>query len=97
MRCTVETDRPQARDRPRELQCVASGGTLSNVRTTASIRASSMVRGARAGFIAQTVEAMLDKAPAPLADRSPIDLKPCRYRLILCALGASQHNPGTQR
>jgi hypothetical protein len=45
-RCTVETDNPQARAMPRELQCVAPGGRLSKVRTiVASIRASSMVRG----------------------------------------------------
>jgi hypothetical protein len=47
MRWTVETDRPQAFDMPRELQWVASGGVLSSVCTiTASMRSSSMVRGA---------------------------------------------------
>lgn len=46
MRWTVETERPLALAMPRELQRVASGGRLSNVRTiTAWIRASSIVRG----------------------------------------------------
>ena len=47
MRCTLDTDSPLALAMPRELQWVAFGGKLSRVRTiTASIRSSSMVRGA---------------------------------------------------
>ena len=54
-------------------------------------------RRTRAGLIPQTVEAMLDEAPAPLADRRPIDLKPCRHLLVLRPRGAGQHDPGPQR
>jgi hypothetical protein len=47
MRCTVDTDRPLAFAAPRELQWVAFSGQLSSVlMITASIRASSIVRGA---------------------------------------------------
>ena len=47
MRCTLETDRPLSFAMPRELQCVALLGRLSKVVTiTASMRASSIVRGA---------------------------------------------------
>jgi len=47
MRCTVDTDRPLAFAMARELQWVAFSGQLSNVLTiTASMRASSTVRGA---------------------------------------------------
>jgi hypothetical protein len=46
IRCTVETDSPLARAMLRELQWVALGGFVSRVRMiTASIRASSIVRG----------------------------------------------------
>ena len=45
--CQVEVDRPDARAIPRERHCVAPAGTLCTVRTiVASIRASSIVRGA---------------------------------------------------
>lgn len=47
MRCTVEVESPQALAIPRELQWVASSGRVSSVATiTASMRASSIVRGA---------------------------------------------------
>jgi len=46
MRCTLEIDTPLALAMLRELQWVASDGSVSRVRTiTASIRASSSVRG----------------------------------------------------
>lgn len=46
-RCTVDIDRPLAAAMPRELQRAASGGTRSRVAViTASMRASSAVRGA---------------------------------------------------
>jgi len=63
IRCTVLIDRPQSRTMPRELQCVAPSGWLSSVRvTTASIRSSSILRGAnparrpRPRFVAQTFD-----------------------------------------
>ena len=47
MRCTEETEIPDALAMPRELQCVAFSGRLSNVFTmTALIRSSSIERGA---------------------------------------------------
>src|SRR5216684_4524447 len=42
----------------------------------------------RARLVPQTVEAMLDEAPAPLADRRRVDLQPCCHLLVLNALGA---------
>jgi len=45
-RCTSELDRPRASAMPREIQCRASGGMLSNVQTIpTSIAASSIVSG----------------------------------------------------
>ena len=47
MRCTVDTDRPLAFAMPRELQWVAFSGQLSSVlMITASMRSSSIVKGA---------------------------------------------------
>ena len=54
-------------------------------------------RRTRTRLIPQTIEATLDKAPAPLADRRRINLKLRRHVFVLHALGAGQHDPRPQR
>jgi len=54
-------------------------------------------RGARAGLVAQTVQAILDKTPAPLANGRLVHLKAGGNLLVLCALGAGKHDPSPQR
>jgi transposase len=98
IRWTVETDRPQARDMPRETPvCGIRRHALQRAhddRLNPHILDGS--RRTRAGLIARAVEAMRDKAPAPLTDRRRIDLKPRRHVLVLRAFGARQHDPDPQ-
>ena len=91
MRCTVEVDNPLAFAMPRELQCVAWAGTLSSVRMiTASIRASSTVRGA---LVPQAVQPVGQEAPAPLANRHRIDPQPRRASLVGHTVAGQKNDP----
>jgi hypothetical protein len=100
MRCTVETDKPQARAMPRELQCVASGGTRSSVCTTiASIRASSILRGVpdrgSSRKPSRRCSAKRRRHHLPTVGSSTPQLG--SHDLVLLAFGATQHNRGPQR
>src|SRR5437764_7784853 len=99
MRCTEETEIPEALAIPRELQCVAFSGMLSRVFTmTASISASSIVRGApERGIVTQSIQAVLNKAAAPLADCSLGKAQTRRDLPILQAPRAFKNNPRSQR
>ncbi len=95
---SVDTDKPLACAMPRELQCVASGGTLSGVVViSASMRVLHCTRRTRTRRVAQTVDPVLGEASPPLPDRVRADLQLGRYLLVLRFLGTGQHDPGTQR
>ncbi|MGY4281976.1 hypothetical protein ACVWXO_001196 [Bradyrhizobium sp. LM2.7] len=82
IRCTVDTDRPLAFAMPRELRWMAFSGQLSNVLTiTASMRASSTVRGARSAARRAAVHAPLHKTPPPTAYRRPVKAQLGRRKL----------------
>ena len=63
-----ETDRPLALAMPRELQCVAWRAGSPGRTITASIRSSSIVRGAPERGSSRSPSTRCDKAPAPFAD-----------------------------
>ncbi len=48
-------------------------------------------------LIAQALQAVLYKAPTPLADRHLNHTKLCRHLLVLAARRARQNDPGPQR
>jgi hypothetical protein len=54
-------------------------------------------RGARTGRVTQPVQAMRDKATAPLADRRFVHPEMLGDILVQPALGARQHDPSAQR
>ena len=93
-RCTVLTERPLSCAMPRELQCVASSGWLSSVRViTASMRSSSIVRGAPwSRSIAQSLDPLVKEAAAPLADRHGMHTKLMADHLVLQPIGTGQDN-----
>jgi hypothetical protein len=88
MRCTLEIESSLSFAMPRELQWVASFGRLSKVFTmVASMRASSIVLGgSRPWLVAQAIQAVLYKAPTPLADRH-LDHTELRRHLLVLATG----------
>ena len=80
----------------RVLQYVAAEGWLSSVCTmTLSTLASSILRGTR--LVEQPVEATLDKAPAPLANRLHAPPLACRHRFVAQPCSAAQYDPRPQR
>lgn len=97
LRCTVETDRPQARDMPRELKWSASGSTLSSVRS-----------GVRHPVDPPVLDGAAHPSEAHRAERRgdarqshgasvPDRLGAGRHWLVLRALGAGPHDPCPQR
>src|SRR4051812_19922065 len=99
MRCTLDTDTPLAFAMPRELQCVAFWGTLSKVVTiTASMRVSSIVRGApERGSSRKPSTRCSSKTSAPFADRRAVQAQPDGHIFVLRAFRAGQHDPSPKR
>jgi hypothetical protein len=53
-------------------------------------------RRPRARPVTQTIHAMLDKTPAPFADRRAVHAQPTGHVLVLFAFRAGQHDPSPQ-
>jgi len=83
----------------RELQWVPSDGAHSSVLTiTASTSAiGDLAWHARPRLVVKALDAALDEAAAPLADRRLIDPEPGGHVLVPRPVGAHQHDPGSCR
>jgi len=74
MRCTLENDRPLCCAMPRELQCVATAGTLSTVFHDHNLNAGIIDRAGRPGtwLVVQAIHPALGIPPAPPRRRPTI-------------------------
>ena len=97
MRLTAVCDRPASRAIVRVLQCVAPAGTLSSVLAiTASMRASSIVRGAPGRGASSSPSRRYSTKRARHFDTFAASPAVVLRRLVVDALGAGQHNTRTQ-
>ena len=99
MRCTVETDKPEALAIERVLQWVAAAGILSNVVLTTSAIFSSrdLARRPGAGLVGKAVQSFGGEPPAPNRHRQAADPKLPGNRQIGRAIGRQQHDVGAHR
>src|SRR5712671_894635 len=99
MRCTVETDKPEALAIERVLQWVAAAGIVSHVVvTTSAIFSSPILRGApRAGLVGKAVQSFGGEPLAPSRHRQAADPKLRGDRQIGRAISRQKHDLGTHR
>src|SRR4051794_33480082 len=91
IRCTVETDTPDAFAIERVLHCVASFGRVSSVVvTTSAIFVANPARRTRARLVGEAVQPRLSKASAPERHAQPRDAEPLGNRQVGQPFGCTE-------
>jgi hypothetical protein len=99
MRCTVETDRPDAFAIERVLQCVARDGIVSSVcvHHIGNLVVPNFARRAATRLVIEAVEALRGKPSAPYQDRHPRDADFVCDSAVVQTIGRQKDNRGARR